>query len=124
MRPEYTLCLQVSTYLKYQYPNVIFHFDLTGLSLTKTQAGQNKAIQNGSGYPDLFIAVPKHQFSGLFIELKAEGVRLNKMNGEFASEHIERQFNYLRKLRDNGYEACFAIGFNQAKEIIDNYLRK
>jgi hypothetical protein len=134
--PEYQLCQAVSTYLKLRFPHVMFHFDLSGMNLSKAQAGMNKAIQKGRGFPDLFIMRIKTEtkqiepeyweqktFFGLFIELKAEGTKLYKRNGEFASEHFFEQWLYMDKLSKEGYKCSFACGFDQCKQIIDNYLK-
>lgn len=59
---------------------------------------------------------------GLFLELKKEGTRLKKKNGEWATEHIAEQAKVLEKLRQRGYCAEFAVGFEEAKRIIDGYL--
>lgn len=59
---------------------------------------------------------------GLFLELKKEGTRLQKKNGEWSTEHIAEQAKILEKLRQRGYCAEFAIGFDEAKKIIDEYL--
>lgn len=60
--------------------------------------------------------------AGLFLELKKGGTRLKKRNGEWASEHIAEQAKVLEGLREQGYRAEFAVGFAQAKQIIDDYL--
>ncbi len=60
--------------------------------------------------------------SGLFLELKKDGTRLKKKNGEWATEHIAEQAKILEELRQRGYCAEFAVGLNEAKEIIDSYL--
>lgn len=59
---------------------------------------------------------------GLFLELKKEGIRLKKNNGDWATEHIAEQADVLEKLRARGYCAEFAVGFDEAKQIIDEYL--
>lgn len=59
---------------------------------------------------------------GLFLELKKEGARLKKKNGEWATEHIAEQAEVLEKLRKRGYCAEFAVGFEEAKRIINEYL--
>lgn len=59
---------------------------------------------------------------GLYIELKKDGTRLKKKNGEWATEHIAEQAKVLEKLRKCGYCAEFAVGFDEAKKIIDEYL--
>jgi hypothetical protein len=120
---EYQLYKAVATYLRLQYPKVIYHFDLTGVNLSKAQAGMNKAIQHGSGFPDLFIAHPRNGHSGLFIELKAEGTRIHKADGKCTTGHIANQQTVLINLSSRGYVAAFGVGFDQCKEIIDEYLR-
>lgn len=134
---------QVATYLRIQYPDVLFHSDFgSGIKLTMGQAMAQKR-QNGGrrAWPDMFIAQPKalvgseveiwgmpggekFRFAcGLFLELKREGVRLVKQNGDYANKHIEEQANIIDQLRQRGYCAEFAVGFEQAKEIIDQYLK-
>ena len=120
---EYQLYKQVAAYLRLQYPKVMYHFDLTGVNLSKAQAGMTKAIQDCSGYPDLFIAESRNGTHGLYLELKAEGTRLHKRNGELASDHIKQQSRVLHDLRSKGYDAWFAVGFDEAKKLIDEYLR-
>ena len=119
---EYQLYKNVAAYLRLQYPRVMYHFDLTGVNLSKAQAGMTKAIQHCSGYPDLFIIEPRGGYHGLYLELKAEGTRLYKRNYEMASDHIKQQSRVLYDLRAKGYEALFAVGFDEAKELIDKYL--
>lgn len=121
---ESDLQVMVADYLRLQYPNVLFHSDFgSGIKLTKGQAIKQKR-QNGGmrGYPDMVILEPRKSFAGLFLELKKEGTRLKKKDGTWATEHIAEQAKYLQALRDRRYEAHFAVGFEQAKEIIDSYL--
>ena len=62
-------------------------------------------------------------YYGLFIELKKEGTRIFKKDGTLvADEHIREQFDMLAELRNRGYAAEFACGFDEAKKIIDEYL--
>lgn len=119
---EYSICKAIATYLRLQYPNVIFHFDYAGLHHTKTQAGQMKAIQGCKGWPDLFITSQKPGSKGLFIEIKKVGTRLYKKDGSPATDHIQDQINCLDKLDSCGYAVTFGIGFDHCKSIIDNYL--
>jgi hypothetical protein len=121
--PEYLLYKQVSTYLKYQYPKVLYRFDMAGLNLSIAQAGMNKAIQCGKGYPDLVILEKRGTHGALFIEIKPEGTKLFKFSGELATPHIQEQSDYLLELEKRGYAIAFGIGFDQCKKIIDNYLK-
>lgn len=128
--PEYLLAREVSYYLKMQYPDVLFRFDMAGLNLSKSQAGMNKAIQNGRGFPDLVIYAGSGNkaehipniWKALMIELKPEGTRLKKKNDTWASEHLEEQAGVHRQLVSKGYYACFACGFDEVKSVIDRYL--
>lgn len=67
--------------------------------------------------------IVEYEAYGLFIELKKDGTRLKKRNGEWATEHIAEQAKVLEDLRKLGYCAEFAVGFDQTKKIIDEYLR-
>lgn len=63
-------------------------------------------------------------YCGLFIELKKEGTTIYKKNGELvANEHIREQASILEELRQRGYKAEFGIGFENTKEIIDDYMK-
>lgn len=119
---EYQLSKAISIYLRLQYPSVLFHWDLAGLNLSIVQAGMMKVIQGGRGWPDLFIAEPRGIYHGLFIEVKMEGIRLLNRKDEYATEHLKEQAQMIIELEQRGYAATFGIGFNQCKEIIDNYL--
>lgn len=121
---EAELQKQVAIYIRMQYPDVIFHSDFgSGVKLTPWQAKMQK-MQNGGrrAWPDLFLAEPVGKHHGLFVELKKEGTRLKKKNGDWASEHIAEQDVVLSELNDKGYKAEFAIGFEQALNLIDDYL--
>lgn len=121
--PEYNLYRQIAYYMKLQYPHVLYRFDMAGLNLSKAQAGQNKAIQCGKGYPDLTVLEKRNGFGALFIEIKPEGTKLYKHNGEPATPHIAEQLNYLLELRKRGYCIAFGVGFQNIQNIIDKYLK-
>jgi hypothetical protein len=109
-------------YLKLQYPNVIFNADMSGIKLSIGQAMKQKKLGMPKGYPDLFIAEPNGTYNGLFIELKKSGLKLKKKDGSWINEHIEEQAQ-MYKLNLRGYYATFCIGFNEAKQTIDNYFK-
>lgn len=130
---EHELYGQIAQYLQLRYPNVIYRFDLAAdIKLTVGQAAKHKRLHPKRGYPDLFIAVPKlrrnkdglHVYThGLYMEIKREGVKILKRNGEYvADKHIREQAAMLQELELLGYRAVFAVGFDQAKQIIDDYM--
>ena len=134
---ESTLQCHVADYLRLQYPHVLFHSDYgSGIKLTPGQAAKQKR-QNGGrrAWPDMFIAEPRtlgnrclegllvEPYHGLFIELKKDGTRIYKKDGTLvADQHIREQHALLVELERRGYMARFAVGFDQAKQIIDEYL--
>jgi len=130
---ERDLQTKVADYLRLQYPKAIFHSDYgSGVKLTVRQATIQKR-QNGGrrGWPDMFIAEPSprcidgswnNEWHGLFIELKKEGTRLKKKDGTWATDHIAEQAKMMVELEKRDYLAKFAVGFEEAKDIIDSYL--
>lgn len=120
---EHQLYELIATFLRLQYPNVIYRFDLAAdLKLTAGQAAKHKRLHPRRGYPDLFIAKPRGEYHGMFLELKKDGTRLTKRNGDWASEHIQEQWLMLNDLRACGYRAEFAIGYDDAVRQIKAYL--
>lgn len=142
---EASVHFQVAQYLKAQYPKVIFRTDFAaGIRMTMGQAVKHKSLQAGRAYPDLFIAeaYPNSfkrakiseginrgsdgmfavKYLGLYLELKREGTRLWKKNGEPVDVHVAEQNQVLSELTYRGYKAEFAIGFDEAKKLIDEYL--
>nr|DAV82827.1 MAG TPA: Nuclease [Caudoviricetes sp.] len=129
IKKEEILHLKVCDYLRKNYPDVLFRTDFSsGMKMTPGQAAKHKKFQKSRAWPDLFIAFPgfdgwEMKEGGLFIELKAEGTKLYKKNGEIvANKHYQEQAEMLEKLRSNGYIAEFAVGYDEAIRIIANYL--
>lgn len=113
----------VVTYIKMQYPKVLFNTDLSGVFTTPATAKQVSQLRSRKGHPDLMIYEPRGGYYGLFVELKANGVKVHNQNGDIvASDHIRTQAEYLEELNQRGYMAVFAVGFDAAKRVIDSYL--
>jgi hypothetical protein len=114
----------VCNHIRHFYPNAIFNSDGAGNKLSKAQAGLNKVLKSGRGYPDLFIAEPVGVYHGLFLELKRDGTPIYLKNGDLtANPHVREQAAMLAELRARGYWADFAVGSDQAKELIDTYMK-
>ena len=114
--------ISICQYLKLQYPNIIFFCDLIGMKLP-IQVAKRLAIMRSGHNPDLFIAEPNKLYKGLFVEMKASGVKLFNKFGNIKNEHIQKQLDVLYRLREKGYMAEFGLGFRATKDIIDNYLK-
>lgn len=130
VKHEENLQRQVCTYLRMQYPHVIFRSDYgSGLLLTQNQARNQASMQSGRGFPDLFIYNSQRGYHGLALELKREGVTLylktgprkGKLTGDL---HIQEQAAMLQALNNAGYFGRFAVGFDSAQKIIDWYMGK
>ena len=122
---EHQLYDQIARYLQLQYHDVIYRFDLASdLKLTMGQASKHKRLHPRRGYPDLFIAEPVHEWHGLYIEIKRDGESPLKKDGTLkAGQHIKEQHEMLVELERKGYRAVFGVGFDQCKQIIDDYLK-
>ncbi len=117
---------RVADFLRLQYRNVHFRTDFAaGIKMTLGQGARHKRLQSGRAWPDLFIAEPRSGQHGLFLELKKEGTRIFLKDGSLSTEkHIQEQAAVLEDLRARGYAAEFAVGFNEAVRLINEYLRK
>ena len=124
---EYELQKSVARYISIQYPEIDFMSDtIASVKLTDRQAGRNKLVQkSGFKCPDLIIFEPRHNFFGLFIELKIETPF--KKDGTIkasAKDHLKLQHECLHKLTSKGYKAEFSWSFDMTKELIDEYLKQ
>lgn len=114
---------ELCKWLKKVYPNVMFNTDMSGLRLSPGVAKKAKSLRSHNGFPDLFIIEPKGAYSGLFIELKRRGEKLLMKDGRTPiSDHVAEQFAIKLELKKRGFRSEFAIGAEQAKSIINNYL--
>lgn len=121
---EFELQKAVCKYITLQYPNVLFLSDtIASCKLTAMQANRNKSIQKqGFKTPDLIIFKPNNIYLGLFIELKIESPF--KKDGQIRKdEHLEAQLKTINDLKKLGYYACFSWSFEDAKSIIDKYIK-
>lgn len=113
---------QICRYLRIQYPDVIFNTDLSGIKLNQGQAIAVKELRSSNGFPDIMIFEARKGFNGLFIELKRTGEVIYKRDGTVKTDHLKQQEQMISNLKKRGYEACFCIGFEEAKNKIDWYL--
>lgn len=95
---------------KYSELKLLFAIN-NGLRLTIGAAMKCKKSGTKKGVPDLFLPVPRKYFHGLFIEMK-------KIKGTTSKEQDE----FIQCLIDNGYEAKVCYGFEEAKNVIEEYL--
>lgn len=94
------------------------------------QAAIHKSLQSSRAWPDLFIYQPTvingKQYFGLALELKKDKtaviIKIGERKGHLSADpHIQEQALMLKELNRRGYYANFAVGFDQARKIIDWY---
>lgn len=117
---------RVCSYLRNHYPHVFFRSDTaSGMMLSEHQRMVHHSQQSGPAQPDLMIFYPREGYHGLLIELKAEGVVVWSKSGQLRKNaHIQAQAEVLSRYRQLGYRAEFAIGFDEAVNLIDEYMGK
>ena len=122
MRAEDLLQINISKYISFAYPDVIFTSDSSGIVTSMGQAIKMKRMRSNDKIPDLIVMEPRGNKHGLFIELKVkspylkDGVTLRK------DEHLHDQNKTLQRLVKKGYEARFCTGFDETKKTIDYYM--
>jgi len=116
----------VITYLRLEH-KALYCASLGG-QYQRYDSQRKKAKRTGyvAGFPDVFVYEPRGKYFGLAIELKAKGFSPYKKNGDLKKKYAKggdkhNQVVWINKLNDRGYLALFCTGFDQAKEVIDNY---
>ncbi|WP_110642486.1 VRR-NUC domain-containing protein [Salinicola sp. CPA57] len=78
------------------------------------EAAKMKAQGVRSGVSDLVIAIPRGGYHGLYLELKATPPR--------DADLAESQRVWLERMEAAGYCAKLALGIEQAKQVIGEYM--
>ena len=90
---------------------MLFHIP-NGGSRNKLEAVHLKQQGVKSGVPDLFLAVARGGFHGLFVEMKRAG----------GGRVSEEQRGWIDALNQGGYRAVVCHGFDEARDAIREYL--
>ena len=97
----------------YQYPDLAYIFAIpNGGQRNLVTAARLKAEGVKPGIPDLFLAVPKGDYHGMFIEMKA------RQNGKL-SVH---QKACIASFKRRGYACVVAYGWEEAWAEIVKYI--
>lgn len=89
---------------------MLFHIP-NGGSRNKIEAAHLKAQGVKAGVPDLFLAVPVREYSGLFVEMKYG-----------RNKTTEKQEWWLEELKKQGYMTTICYGAEEAIQTIAEYL--
>lgn len=93
--------------------DLITHVPNEGRRGYKAQADFKK-LGGSRGYPDLIIDIAAGGYHGLRIEMKAPK--------GFSSSVSAHQKQWLERLNKQGYKAVICYGFDEAKQVIIDYL--
>ena len=111
-QPEYELQKAICYYLDIKYNKVFYNGSAGGMRTYLSVAKRMKATGYKSGFPDIFIYESRNGYNGLAIELKVKG--------NYASAN---QKKVIQRLNDAGYKAEVCTGFDEATNLIDEYLK-
>ena len=109
---EKTEHLNVAQYLRFR--GVMFNHSPNEGKRDIHTGAQLKQMGMRPGFPDFFIYEARNGYHGLAIELK-------RIKGGTVSV---TQKQCLQELNDRGYKAEVARGFDEARKIIDDYLKE
>lgn len=112
MKPEQIEQIKLFDYIKSQPDLNLYCFSIANERKVTPQHGfilQRMGLR--AGVSDVFVAIPRDTFHGLFIELKAGK---NKMSPE--------QKKFFADMTSQGYLAVCAVGYEAARQIIETYM--
>ena len=107
---EHELQKAVCKYMDYHPQQILYCGSAGGVRTSITQAKKMKATGYKKGHPDLVCYNARGPYHGLAIELKVKG-----------NYPTKEQKEWLQKLKDEGWMAVCCKGFEDAKQVIDNY---
>lgn len=109
--PEDHVHIQVCNYLRVQYPAAVFYHPPNEGKRSKFEQYKMKVLGVKAGFPDLVIF---HAGNNLALELKAP--KGNKATPE--------QQAWLKLFTEQGWTAEVCKGFEEAKQVIDDFMSK
>ena len=84
---ENDLHLAICNYIKLQYKGIIFTSENSGLRVFWKQAKMLKKTRSCSGLPDIWILEPRKGYHGLLLEIKREGTKIYKKDGDMRKSY-------------------------------------
>jgi hypothetical protein len=93
-------------------------------------AARLKAEGARAGVPDIFLPVARHGCHGLWIELKrSKTTKLSAKTGRTIVDKSEgkaqdHQTKWIADLQAEGYGACVCVGWEEARDVLIQYLNQ
>ena len=72
---------------------------------------RNRQMGMRKGVPDLMLPIPMHGYHGLFIEMKKKGGRTS-----------QEQKQWLKALDTFGYKTAVCVGWEAARDALEEYV--
>lgn len=110
----------ICKYLAIKYPNLLWWHTPNESKKTPFERFLFSEMGGKAGVSDFIILEPNSKYKGLFIELKASNKKIFKKDG---SCYYESQNKFIKQCNERGFFACFAVGYEDAINIIENYLK-
>ncbi len=87
------------------------------------QAVKAKRLRSSSKLPDFWMAEPRGEYKGFFLELKRSRDEVFRKDGSIKKDqHVIGQMEILERLQKKGYYAYFACGIDEAIDSVDSYM--
>lgn len=110
---EHQIQVACVNWFRYQYPKSLIYAVPNGGQRNAVVAAKLKAEGVLSGVPDLFVAEPKGNYHGLYVEMK---------NGT-AGKVSESQKEVMYKLTEKGYACVVCRSFDEFEAAVTDYMR-
>jgi hypothetical protein len=107
----------------YQHPELecLLYGNMNTQVLTSAvQQGRWKAAGGKAGIPDIFLAVARGGYHGLYIEMKKPSLKPVRPTSKGGVSDV--QLKVIEQLREQGYRVAVCYFANEAINIIDKYL--
>lgn len=108
---EDNLQIALARWLKMTYPNLLWFHTPNGGSRNAFEAYKFKSMGVLPGVSDIIIFEKKQDYSGLIIELKVKGGRLQQTQRLFLNEAAEK-----------GFKCVVCYSFESTQKEVKNYL--
>ena len=110
---EHQIQVACVNWFRYQYPKSIIYAVPNGGPRNAIVAAKLKAEGVLAGVPDLFVAEPKGEYHGLYVEMK------NGNQGRVS----DNQKTLMDRLRNRGYRCEVCRSFEDFEETVNDYMR-
>lgn len=112
-RTEHQEQVALFQWMRMQYPKVTMFSIPNAAKRSPQLASYMKAEGLMAGVSDIFLMKPVGKFHGLFLEMKSQTGTIS-----------DSQKKFLAKANAEGYATCVCYSYEEAKEIIKNYLQE